>query len=157
VVEKIKIALGADHAGFALKEKVREYLLSKGHEVEDHGTDSTEAVDFPDFAERVANRVAAHEVTFGVLVCGTGLGMELAANKVPGIRATPCHDTLSARMAREHSNANVLTLGGRLIDEARARRILDTWLSTPFGGGRHERRIQKIAALDERHHSEKMP
>lgn len=153
----VKIALGADHAGFPLKEKVREYLLSKGYEVEDHGTDSAEAVDFPDFAERVANRVAARQVTFGVLVCGTGLGMELAANKVPGIRATPCYNTISARMAREHSDANILTLGGRMTDEATARNILDTWLTTPFAGGRHARRIDKITALDQKHHPEKTP
>jgi ribose 5-phosphate isomerase B len=155
--EKLKIALGADHAGFELKEKVRQYLVSQGYEVEDHGTASTESVDYPDFAEKVANRVAARDATFGVLVCGTGLGMELAANKVPGVRATPCNDTLSARLAREHNDANVLTLGGRLIDEATARKILDTWLSTPFGGGRHERRVAKIAAIDQRHHAEKNP
>jgi ribose 5-phosphate isomerase B len=155
--EKLKIALGADHAGFELKEKVRQYLVRQGYEVEDHGTASTESVDYPDFAEKVANRVAARDATFGVLVCGTGLGMELAANKVPGVRATPCNDTLSARLAREHNDANVLTLGGRLIDEATARKILDTWLSTPFGGGRHERRVAKIAAIDQRHHAEKNP
>ncbi len=148
VAEKIKIALGADHAGFALKEKVREYLLRKGYEVEDHGTDSLESVDYPDFAERVARRVAAREATYGVLVCGTGLGMELAANKVPGIRATPCNDTLSARLAREHNDANVLTFGGRLIDEAEAQKILDVWLSTPFAGGRHERRVHKIEEIE---------
>lgn len=150
MLSKSKIALGADHAGFALKEKLREYLLSRGYEVEDHGTDSSESVDYPDFAERVARRVAAKEATFGVLVCGTGLGMELAANKVPGIRATPCHDTLSARMAREHNDANVLTLGGRLIDEGTARKILDTWLSTTFAGGRHERRVQKIRTIEQK-------
>ncbi len=146
---KVKIAVGSDHAGFDLKEKVRRYLEDKGVEVEDHGTDSPESVDYPDFAERVARRVAAKEATFGVLVCGTGLGMELAANKVPGIRATPCHDTLSARMAREHNDANVLTLGGRLTDEATARKILDIWLSTPFAGGRHARRLQKIEAIEQ--------
>lgn len=155
MADKPKIAIGADHAGFALKEKVREYLISKGYEVEDHGTDSTEAVDYPDFAERVATRVAAKEAAFGVLMCGTGLGVAMSANKVPGIRAAPCNDTLSARMAREHNDANVLAMGGRLLDEATARKILDTWLSTPFAGGRHQRRVDKIAGIDKRHHTEK--
>ncbi len=153
--EKIKIALGADHAGFALKERVREYLLKKGYEVEDYGTESTEAVDYPDFAQKVAKRVAAKEATYGVLVCGTGLGMELAANKVPGIRATPCQDTLSARLAREHNDANVLTMGGRLIDEATAQKVLDVWLSTPFAGGRHDRRVKKIDAIEKTNQPER--
>jgi ribose 5-phosphate isomerase B len=152
---KLKIALGADHAGFALKDKVREYLAKKGYEVEDHGTNSANSVDYPDFAERVAKRVSSKSVDFGVLVCGTGLGMELAANKVPGIRATPCNDTLSAHFARSHNNANVLTMGSRIIDEATAQKILDTWFSTAFEGGRHERRVEKIAAIDQREHVEK--
>ncbi len=155
--EKIRIAVGSDHAGFPLKEKAREYLVSKGYEVEDHGTDSGESVDYPDFAERVANRVAANEVTFGLVVCGTGVGVAMAANKVPGIRAAACCDTITTRLAREHNDANVLTLGGRVVDEAAARKILDTFLSTPFAGGRHERRIQKIDAIDRRHHQEKRP
>ncbi len=155
--DRIKIAVGADHAGFELKEKVGEYLASRGYDVQDLGTTSTDPVDYPDFAERVANQVAAKQATYGVLVCGTGLGMELAANKVPGIRATPCNDTLSARLAREHNNANVLTMGGRLIDEAEARKIVDTWLATPFAGGRHERRVEKIATIDQKHHAEKNP
>jgi len=155
--EKPKIALGADHAGFALKEKVRAYLVSKGYSVEDEGTHSTESVDYPDFAEKVAERVAAGQADFGILMCGTGLGVAMAANKVPGIRAAPCNDTISARLAREHNNANVLAMGGRLLDEATAEKILDTWLSTPFAGGRHERRVEKIAAIDRRHHAEKKP
>lgn len=154
---RIKIAVGADHAGFELKEKVREYLASRDYEVEDHGTSSTDSVDYPDFAERVATQVASKQATYGVLVCGTGLGMAVAANKVPGVRAAACSETLSARMAREHNDANVLTLGGRLIDEAAARKILDTWLATPFAGGRHERRLEKIATIDEKHQAEKNP
>jgi ribose 5-phosphate isomerase B len=153
--EKVKIAVGGDHAGFSLKERVREYLLSKGYEVEDHGTDSTESVDYPDFAERVANRVAAKAVNFGVVVCGTGVGMAMAANKVPGVRAAPCSDTLTTRLAREHNNANVLTLGGRVVDEATAQRILDIFLTTPFAGGRHDRRVQKIDGIYQKHHREK--
>jgi ribose 5-phosphate isomerase B len=151
----MKIALGADHAGFALKEKVREYLRSKGLEVEDFGTRNTERVDYPDFAEKVAARVSAKRADYGVLVCGTGIGMMMAANKVPGIRAANANNTVSARMAREHNNANVLTLGGRLIDEAAMRKIIDIWLLTAFAGGRHELRVQKINEIGEHYHLEK--
>ena len=150
---KLRIAVGSDHAGFALKEKVRAYLVNRGYEVEDHGTGSAESVDYPDYAEKVAARVAAQEVNFGVVVCGTGIGVAISANKIPGIRAAPCNDTLTARMAREHNDANVLTLGGRVVDESTARKILDVWLATPFAGGRHQRRVDKIAAIDQRHHS----
>jgi ribose 5-phosphate isomerase B len=151
----MKIALAADHVGFGLKEKVREYLKSQGLEVEDYGTSNAEHVDYPDFAEKVAAQVAAKQADYGVLVCGTGIGMMLAANKVPGIRAVAANDTISARMAREHNNANVLTMGGRMIDAATMRQIVDTWLSTPFAGGRHELRLEKIDTIDQRYHSEK--
>lgn len=152
---KIKIVLGADHAGFALKEKVREYLTDKGLEVEDEGPLTPGPVDYPDFAEKVATRVAAQQADYGVLVCGTGLGMAIAANKVAGVRAATCNDTLSAHFARAHNDANVLALGGRLVDHATARKILDIWLATPFEGGRHGRRVDKIAAIDQKNHSEK--
>jgi ribose 5-phosphate isomerase B len=152
---KTKIALAADHAGFALKEKVREYLMQKGYEVEDLGPSSADRVDYPDYAEPVAVRVAQGKVPFGVLVCGTGLGMAITANKVPGVRATPCNDTISASMARAHNDANILTMGGRLIDGATAQKILDTWFATPFEGGRHQQRVEKIDAVDQRHHTEK--
>lgn len=155
MTEKLHIALGADHAGFELKEKVRRYLESKGYAVEDFGTASPDSVDYPDFAEKVAMRVAAQQAGFGVLVCGTGLGMAMSANKVPGVRAATCNDTLSAQLARSHNNANVLALGGRLTDEATAQKILDTWLSTPFAGGRHARRVDKISALDQKYLPEK--
>ncbi|HKS97567.1 MAG TPA: ribose 5-phosphate isomerase B [Terriglobia bacterium] len=148
----MRIAVGSDHAGFVLKEKLRDYLVDRGYEVEDHGTNSPESVDYPDYAEKVAARVAAKEVNFGVVVCGTGIGVAISANKIPGIRAAPCNDTLTARMAREHNDANVLTLGGRVVDESTARKILDVWLATPFAGGRHQRRVDKIAAIGERHH-----
>jgi len=151
----MKIAVAADHVGFALKEKVREYLKSQGLEVEDYGTSNAERVDYPDFAEKVAAQVAAKQAEYGVLVCGTGIGMMLAANKVSGIRAVAANDTISARLAREHNNANILTLGGRMIDAATMRQIVDTWLSTPFAGGRHQQRVQKIDALDQRYHAEK--
>ena len=149
--DKLRIVVGGDHAGFALKEKVRDYLASKGYEVEDAGPASTEPVDYPDSAEKVAERVADKRADFGVLMCGTGLGVAIAANKVPGIRAATCNDTLSAYFARAHNDANVLTMGGRLIDEATAQKVLDTWLSTPFEGGRHQRRVEKIAAMEKNH------
>lgn len=155
MARKMRIALGSDHAGFALKEKVREYLRSKGLEVEDYGTGDTQRVDYPDFAEKVAAQVSAKQADYGVLVCGTGIGMMLAANKVPGIRATVANDTVSARMAREHNNANVLTMGGRMIDESTMHQVVDTWLSTSFAGGRHELRVQKINKIDEQYHLEK--
>ena len=151
----MKIALAADHAGFALKEKTREYLKGKGLEVEDFGPANAEPVDYPDFAEKVAVKVAAKQADYGVLICGTGIGMEMAANKIPGIRAAAASNTISARMAREHNNANILTMGGRMIDEAAMHQIVDTWLSTPFDGGRHERRVEKIEALGQRYHTEK--
>jgi ribose 5-phosphate isomerase B len=155
LAQRPKIALGSDHAGFALKEKVREYLAGQGYEVADYGPASAEPVDYPDFAEKVSEQVAAHQADYGVLVCGTGLGMAMAANKVPGIRAATVNDTLSAHFARSHNDANVLAMGERLTDEATARKILDTWLSTPFAGDRHQRRIDKIASIDQRHHPEK--
>ncbi len=150
MTEKIRIALGADHGGFELKEKVRHYLGGKGHHVEDLGTHSTDSVDYPDFARKVAERVAAHEADFGIVICGTGLGVAMTANKVRGIRAAPCNDTISARFARTHNNANILTMGGRIIDLSTAEKILDIFLSTPFEGGRHQRRVEKIAAVEEK-------
>ena len=155
MAEKTRSAVGSGHAGFELKEKVRAYLAGRGYEVEDMGTRSTDSVDYPDFAEKVAERVAAKGADFGVLVCGTGLGVAMSANKIRGIRAATCNDTLSARFARAHNNANVLALGGRLIDEATAGKILDTWLATPFEGGRHKRRVEKIAALELKYPAEK--
>jgi ribose 5-phosphate isomerase B len=152
---KIHIALGSDHAGFQLKEKVREYLARRGAEVRDLGTHSPDSVDYPDYAEKVACQVADHQVDYGILVCGTGMGMMLAANKIPGIRAIPCQDTISAYFARAHNDGNILTLGGRLLDEATMQKVVDTWLATPFEGGRHERRIKKIDAVDEHSHREK--
>jgi ribose 5-phosphate isomerase B len=155
LAQRPTIAIGSDHAGFPLKEKLRAYLTSQGYEVSDVGTVSTESVDYPDYAEDVSERVVAGEADFGVLVCGTGIGMAIAANKVPGIRAANCGDTVSAQLSRAHNNANVLTMGGRMTDEVAARKILDIWLTTPFEGNRHQRRVNKISEIDLRHHSEK--
>jgi RpiB/LacA/LacB family sugar-phosphate isomerase len=145
------IAVAADHAGYALKEDVKAWLSAQGHTVLDFGTHSDAPVDYPDYAARVAQAVAAGSAAHGVLVCGTGLGMAMAANKVPGIRAASCADTHLARVSREHNDANVLTLGARITDPARAREILGTWLETAFTGGRHRRRLDKLTALEQVH------
>jgi ribose 5-phosphate isomerase B len=153
--ERKPIALASDHAGYPLKEKIREYLIRKGIAVQDFGTHSAARVDYPDYAEKVAGQVVEGHADCGILVCGTGLGMMLAANKVPGIRALPCNDTISAHFARSHNNGNILTLGGRMLDEATMQKIVDTWLATPFEGGRHQLRVEKIDAIDAHFHREK--
>ena len=147
----MEIAVGADHAGFALKEKVKQELLRLGHQVLDVGTDSAESVDYPDYAVQVAKRVASGEVPRGILVCGTGTGMAMAANKVPGIRAASVTDPIGARLSREHNDANVLTLGARLVEETRALEIVRAWLEAEFAGGRHQRRIEKITEIERNH------
>jgi ribose 5-phosphate isomerase B len=147
--EKPRIAMGADHAGYHAKEVIKKYLLEQGYPVEDLGTWSDESVDYPDYAKKVAEKVAAGEDDLGVLVCGTGIGMAIAANKVEGIRAAVAHDGMTARMAREHNDANVLTLGGRVVSDAQAVEIAKEFLSVKFAGGRHQRRIDKITAMDE--------
>ena len=144
----MKIALGADHAGFELKEKLKGYLQQKGITVDDRGTRSPEAVDYPDYARLVGEDVINKRADFGILVCGSGIGMSIAANKVPGIRAVNAHDETEAHLAREHNNANVLALAGRFMDEATAHKIIDKWLATPFAGGRHGRRVEKIAEIE---------
>ncbi len=144
----MRIALGADHAGFALKEDIKKTLADLGLTVEDFGTGSTESVDYPDFAERVARGVAGGRFDRGILVCGTGIGMAIAANKVPGIRAATVTDVEMARLSRAHNDANVLAIGGRLLDRKRALEIVRTFLETPFGGDRHQRRIDKIKGLE---------
>jgi ribose 5-phosphate isomerase B len=146
--QKPRIALGADHAGFPVKESIKKYLLQAGYPVEDLGTWSDESVDYPDYARRVSQRVAGGEDRFGILVCGTGIGMSIAANKIEGIRAALAHDATTARMAREHNDANVLTIGGRIVDDATAVEIVKDFLGAEFAGGRHQRRIDKISALD---------
>lgn len=146
--QKPRIALGADHAGFHAKEVIRRFLAEQGYDVEDLGTKSEESVDYPDFARQVAERVAGGGAQLGVLVCGTGIGMAMTANKVPGIRAGTAHDEMTARMAREHNDANVLTLGGRVVDDEKAVAIVREFLNAQFAGGRHQRRVEKINELD---------
>ena len=142
------VALGADHGGFELKEQVKTYLQELGYEVRDLGTHDTTPVDYPDVALAVAMSVARQECTVGIVVDGAGIGSCMAANKVPGVRAALCYDEVTARNSREHNFANVLTLGGRMIKPDAMRRIVKTWLETPFGEERHARRVRKIAAIE---------
>jgi ribose 5-phosphate isomerase B len=144
----MKIALGADHAGFELKNQIKQHLQQKGIEISDEGTNSGDSVDYPDYARLVAHDVAEQRVDLGILVCGSGIGMAMAANKVGGIRAANVSSEYEAQMSREHNNANVLTLGARIVGREQALAIVEKWLATPFAGGRHERRVEKIAAIE---------
>ena len=144
----MKIAIAADHAGFALKERLRLKLAEQGHDVADYGTASTESCDYPDFAQQVAREVGQGRSDRGILVCSTGIGMAMAANKVAGVRAAPAQSDDEVRLTREHNDANVLTLGARYLDEDHASALIDTFLKTEFTGGRHSRRVAKIAQLE---------
>jgi ribose 5-phosphate isomerase B len=143
-----RIAIGADHGGFALKERIGFRLKEAGHEVVDCGTDSHEAVDYPDFAHAVAREVASGACRYGIVIDGAGIGSAMVANKVPGVRAANCHDISSARNSREHNHANVLTLGAGLIGEGLAWQIVEEWLSVEWGGDRHARRVAKIDEIE---------
>lgn len=140
----MQIAIGCDHAGYNLKEAVKSILAELGHDYEDFGTYDTSSVDYPDIAFAVADVVAREIFDQGILVCGSGIGMSIVANKVSGIRAALCHDTFSAKGAREHNNANVLCLGERVIGQGLAKEIVTAYLTAEFEGGRHARRIEKI-------------
>ncbi|PSR20587.1 MAG: ribose 5-phosphate isomerase B [Sulfobacillus acidophilus] len=140
----MRIAVGADHAGWSLKEPLVAFLIEQGWDVEDFGTFSAESVDYPDFAVKVAGAVARGDADRGLLLCGSGQGMCITANKVVGVRAALAHDVVSARLAREHNDANVLTMGARFVAQPLAEEILLMFLSTSFAGGRHQRRIEKI-------------
>ena len=144
----MRIAIGTDHRGFEIHTKVVELIKRLGHEVVDVGTFSPDAVDYPDIAAAVAWKVSHAEVQRGILVCGTGLGMCIAANKVPGVRAAPCHDDITAELSRRHNDSNVLCLSADLLGERLIDRMIELWLVTPFEGGRHARRVDKITALE---------
>ncbi|MGI6096726.1 MAG: ribose 5-phosphate isomerase B [Dethiobacteria bacterium] len=146
----MRVAFAGDHAGFPLKEAVKDHLLKKGLAVHDFGAYSQDAVDYPDLAFILARAVSGGEFRYGILFCGTGIGVSIAANKVPGIRAANCHDSFSARMARLHNDANILTLGARVIGFGLATEIVDIFLSTEFEGGRHSRRLLKIEAMEKK-------
>lgn len=144
----MKISIASDHAGFEQKQALAGYLAEQGHEVIDRGPETDARVDYPDFAERVAHDVANGAAERGVLVCGTGIGMAVAANKIDGIRAVNVTTPEFAELSREHNNANVVTLSGRFVADATNRAILDAFLATPFGEGRHAGRVEKIMALE---------
>ncbi|MCX5845819.1 MAG: ribose 5-phosphate isomerase B [Deltaproteobacteria bacterium] len=145
-----RIIIGSDHAGFLLKEAIKQYLADKGYALTDVGTDSTEPVDYPDFAAKVANRVSAGGFDRGILVCGSGAGMTIVANKFPHIRAALCLDEETARLSRLHNDTNILVLAGRRTDTELAKSITQMWLNTEFEGGRHQKRIDKIREIESR-------
>lgn len=147
----MKIAIGSDHGGYHLKEHIKKYLEEKNFDIEDFGTNSLESVDYSDFAREVAEAVAQGKFDRGILICGTGLGISIAANKVRGIRAAVVSDCYSAKMSRAHNNANILALGGRVVGPDLATEIVETWMETPFEGGRHQRRIDKITDIEEKY------
>jgi ribose 5-phosphate isomerase B len=146
---KPRMVVGSDHAGFRAKENIKKYLQDAGYAVEDMGTHSEESVDYPNFAKAVGERVAGAASTLGVLVCGTGIGVSIAANKVEGIRAALAHDSLTARRAREHNDANVIALGGKVVGDDEAIAIVHEFLSAEFAGGRHQRRVDQITEMDQ--------
>ena len=150
----MKIAIGCDHGGFQLKEKVKEYLLAREIEVKDKGTYSEERVDFPLYAEKVAEAVAGKEADLGILCCGTGIGMSIAANKVKGIRAAVVGDCFSAKATREHNDSNILCLGERVTEEALALKILDEWLNAEFEGDRHIERLNQLTDIENKNFKE---
>jgi ribose 5-phosphate isomerase B len=144
----MRIALGSDHAGFPLKENLKAFLTDEGHEIHDHGTDSTEPVDYPAYCAAAARAVAAGEADRAIVMGGSGQGEQIAANKVDGVRAALCHDLFLARLSRQHNDANVLALGARVVASAYAREIVRLWLETPFDGGRHLARVEQIAQIE---------
>ncbi len=144
----LKIGIGSDHGGFELKEYIKEFLEKEGIEYMDYGTHSPESVDYPDYGRKLSEAVIAGEVDRGIAICGTGIGISIACNKVKGIRCALCSDTYSARMSVEHNNANIIALGGRVIGKDLAIEIVSTWLKSQFLGGRHERRVNKISDIE---------
>ena len=150
---KPRIAIGSDHAGYSVKEIIRKYLETAGYAVDDQGTASEESVDYPDYGKAVGERVAAKKDDLGIVVCGSGIGISIAANKVPGIRAALAHNVVTAQLAREHNDANVLALGARIVTPAAALEMVQAFLDTPFAGGRHQRRLDKITRLEHDRHS----
>ncbi len=142
------IALGCDHGGFDLKNKIAEFLKNSGYEISDYGIYENKSVDYPDIAAKVCGSILSGECDRGILVCGTGIGMSIAANKYKGIRAAVCGDIYSAKMTKIHNNANVITLGARVIGEDTAKEIITAWLTAEYEGGRHDNRLKKIADLE---------
>jgi ribose 5-phosphate isomerase B len=146
----MRIIVGSDHRGFQVKQKVIDLVRRLGHEVLDEGTNGSGSVDYPDVAAHVGSTVSKGDVDRGILICGTGIGMSIAANKFPGVRAAPCHDDLTAEMSRRHNDLNVLCLSADMLGEKLIDRMVEIWLNTPFEGGRHARRVDKIAELEQK-------
>jgi len=147
----MKIAIGSDHGGLRLKKEVIKHLEKKNIEVKDYGTYTEDSCDYPDFAEKVAEAVVAKEYDYGILICGTGIGISISANKIPGIRAALCSDTFSAHATREHNNANILAMGERIVGTGLALDIVDAFLGSTFEGGRHENRVNKIMEIEKKY------
>ncbi len=145
---KTPVIIGSDHAAFDLKEKIKAFLVDRGIDVEDAGSHSEDSVDYPDFGIKVASMVSTGKFERGILLCGTGIGMSMVANKFPHVRAALCSDLFSAIMSRRHNNSNILVLGGHVVGEALAMEIVRAWLETPFDGGRHQLRIDKFDQID---------
>ena len=145
----MKIAIGNDHIGVELKEHIKKYLEDKNYTVVDYGTNSTERCDYPVYGKKVADAVAGGECNFGILICGTGVGISLAANKVKGIRAVVCSEPYSAKLSRQHNNTNIVAFGARVIGSATAEMIVDEFLNAEFEGGRHQRRVEMISTIEE--------
>jgi len=144
----MKIGLACDHGGFELKEELKAFLKSRGVEPIDMGTFNKDSVDYPDFGILIAEKISRGELEKGILICGTGIGMSIVANKFPGVRAALVNDLYSSRFSREHTDANILVIGGRIVGKDLAKEIVKVWLDTPFAGGRHKRRLEKIEALE---------
>ncbi|MFO1019322.1 MAG: ribose 5-phosphate isomerase B [Planctomycetales bacterium] len=153
----MKIAVASDHRGFAVKDKIVRMINSSGHEAIDFGPESPESVDYPDYASKVARAISNKEVERGILICGSGMGMCIVANKYDGVRAAPCHDDLTAEMSRLHNDANCLCLSADLLGDRLVNRMVEIWLSTEFEGGRHSRRLEKIAEIERQNHLEHAP
>jgi len=146
--EKTAIIIGCDHAAYSLKEKVKQYLIGNGIEVEDVGTHSKDSVDYPDFAIQVASQVSVGKFKRGILICGTGIGMSMVANKFPHVRAALCNDLFSAKMSRVHNDANILAMGARVVGDGLALEVVNVWMNTPFDGGRHQTRLNKFDKIE---------
>ncbi len=146
----MKVGIGCDHAGLELKNEIIKLLSGLGIECIDYGTNTPESVDYPDFGEKVSDAVSSGEIERGVLICGTGIGMSIVANKFPRIRASLCNDLFTAQMSRRHNDANILVLGGRIVGKDLAKEIVTTWMNTPFDGERHLNRLRKITLIENR-------
>ena len=147
----MKIAIAADHGGLSLKNKIKDYLQQNGYEICDFGTNSTDSCDYPDFALPAAEAVATHKCDKGIIVCTTGIGVSMVANKVPGVRCALCHDLCGAELTRRHNDANVLAMGGHVVGDELALQMADVFLKTEFEGGRHQRRVDKITAVEKKY------